>query len=142
MSNSMFPIVGSGGTQLGAREQQPQAGHPLQACPAAVRTAALPGEPFAGRRNAPAQASAWWSSSRCSVRGCVFPAIAGTLFCRYHHLLQSDAEAELFQSRQPSALLALYAPFGVADHDPDDSRHEDRKRQASERKDFILDEPA
>jgi hypothetical protein len=39
-------------------------------------------------------------------------------------------------------LLLLYAPFGVADDEPDDSRQQDRKRQATERETFLLDEPA
>jgi hypothetical protein len=36
----------------------------------------------------------------------------------------------------------MYAPFGVSDREPDDSRQEDRKRQAAEREAFLLDETA
>ena len=79
-------------------------------------------------------------SARCSVKGCVFPAPApGGTECHYHELLRS--EAELFQSHQPSHLLLLHAPLGVAEQEPDDSRHQDRRRQAAEREAFILDEP-
>jgi hypothetical protein len=35
----------------------------------------------------------------------------------------------------------LQAPFGLPDQEPDDSRLQDRKRQAAERELFILDEP-
>ena len=78
-------------------------------------------------------------SARCSVKGCVFPApLQGHTKCHYHELLQS--EGELFQSHQPSRLLALYAPFGVPDDEPDDSRQQDRKRQAAEREAFLLDD--
>jgi hypothetical protein len=39
-------------------------------------------------------------------------------------------------------LLSLQAPFGIPDEEPDDSRYEDRKRQAAEREAFLLDEAA
>lgn len=78
---------------------------------------------------------------RCSVKACVFPVLLkGHADCRYHELLQS--EGELFQSHQPSQLMSLQAPFGIADDEPDDSRFEDRKRQAAEREAFLLDEVA
>ena len=78
-------------------------------------------------------------SARCSVRGCVFPALfAGHTECHYHGLQIS--EAVYFQSHQPSHLLMLHAPFDIPDKEPDDSRQEDRKRQAAERDAFILDE--
>jgi hypothetical protein len=60
--------------------------------------------------------------------------------CHYHELLQSEADAELFESRQPTLLLSLYAPFGIPDEEPDDSRQQDRKRQATEREAFLMDE--
>jgi hypothetical protein len=47
-----------------------------------------------------------------------------------------------FQSHQPSHLLLLYAPFGISDTEPDDSRQQDRKRQDAEREAFLLDEAA
>jgi hypothetical protein len=37
-------------------------------------------------------------------------------------------------------LLSLHAPFGIPDNEPDDSRQQDRKRQAAEREAFILDD--
>jgi len=61
--------------------------------------------------------------------------------CHYHELLHSP-EASLFASHQPTHLMSLQAPFGIPDEEPDDTRHEDRKRQAAERAAFILDEPA
>jgi len=80
-------------------------------------------------------------SPRCSVKGCVFPApLPGGTMCHYHELLQSEADAELFESRQPTLLLSLYAPFGIPDEEPDDSRQQDRKRQATEREAFLMDE--
>ena len=60
--------------------------------------------------------------------------------CHYHELLQSDEEAEHFQSHQPTLLLSLRAPFGIPDYEPDDSRQEDRRRQAAERHAFLFDE--
>ncbi len=82
-------------------------------------------------------------SARCSVKGCVFPAPSkGGVMCRYHELLHSGAEAGLFASQQPTLLLSLQAPFGIPDYEPDDSRQKDRKRQAAEREEFLMDEAA
>ena len=82
-------------------------------------------------------------SARCSVKGCVFPApLQGGRVCRYHELLHSSVEAGLFESQQPTLLLSLQAPFGIPDEEPDDSRQRDRKRQATEREEFLLDEAA
>ena len=79
-------------------------------------------------------------SARCSVKGCVFPAPSPERAeCRYHELWQT--EAQLFQSHQPSHLLLLSAPFGEPEEEFDDSRQQDRKRQAAEREAFALDEP-
>jgi hypothetical protein len=76
-------------------------------------------------------------SLRCSVKGCVFPApIPGYTKCRYHTLLQS--EGELFESRQPTLLMSRQMPFGLSDEEPDDSRQQDRKRQAAEREEFLM----
>lgn len=80
------------------------------------------------------------SAARCSVKGCVFPLTQGRTECHYHELVRS--EALLFQSHQPSHLLSLKAPFGIPDQEIDDSRLQDRQRQAAERAAFILDEPA
>ena len=78
-------------------------------------------------------------SLRCSVKGCVFPVPAEEhAECRYHELLQS--EGKFFESRQTSDLLSLYQPFGIPDYEPDDSRQQDRKRQAAERQEFLMDE--
>jgi len=96
----------------------------------------------AARHSATPAAPERASPPRCSVKGCVFPAISADLLaCRQHALEQSDDEAEHFRSRQPTLLLALYAPFGVPDYEPDDSRRQDRHRQAAERESFLLEEP-
>ena len=58
--------------------------------------------------------------------------------CRRHGLEKS--EAMHFQSHQPSQLLELAAPFGIAEMELDDSRHRDRERLASARRAFLLDE--
>ena len=80
------------------------------------------------------------TSGRCSVRGCVFPTPAiENSYCLHHERFY--AEGQLFQSHQPSHLLALYAPMGLPDKEPDDSRHTDRKRWVIERETFIMDEP-
>ena len=79
-------------------------------------------------------------SGRCSVKGCVFPLPHGRTECHYHELVRS--EAVLFQSHQPSHLLSLKAPFGIPEEEIDNSRLQDRQRQAAEREAFILDEPA
>ena len=77
-------------------------------------------------------------AARCSVRACVFPVSEeGLTRCRYHELQHS--EGELFQSHQPSHLLALHAPLGISDSEPDDSRYKDRTRQAAEREAFLSD---
>jgi hypothetical protein len=98
--------------------------------------------PVAYRPERPASlASASQHSPRCTVKGCVFPASSpGDSVCRYHELLRSP-EAGLFESHQPTYSLSLQAPFGVPDHEPDDSRHKDRERWAAEREAFIFDEP-
>jgi hypothetical protein len=64
------------------------------------------------------------------------------MMCRYHELLQSGVEAALFESQQPTLLLSLHAPFGIPDHEPDDSRQKDRRRQDAEREEFLNDDDA
>ena len=84
-------------------------------------------------------APAPWKSPRCSVKACVFPVSQPErTLCRYHELLQSDGK--LFESHQPTHLLSLQAPFGLPDVEPDDSRQQDRKRQAAEREEFLMDD--
>lgn len=86
------------------------------------------------------QATVPSSAHRCSVKACVFPASAPKhSLCRYHHHMQD--EGELFQSHQPTLALILYAPFGIAEEEPDASRHEDRRLRDAEREAFVLDEP-
>ena len=142
MSNLMFPLPAlvrtspqSPSEPCGSLATQPCLA-PLPALPGPSTPPAdlLPDEP-ASAPPAPLP------PARCSVKACVFPAPSpGKTKCRYHELLQ--AEAELFQSQQPSHLLSLHAPFGIPNDEPDDSRLQDRKRQAAEREAFILDEAA
>ncbi len=140
MSNLIFPLpppVMSPPQPL----SQPCGALAVQPC-----VAPIPGVPLAPTPCAAPQpkipisaAPAPLPSARCSVKGCVFPTPSrGSAICHYHELLQS--EAELFQSHQPSHLLSLHAPFGIPDNEPDDSRQQDRKRQAAEREAFILDD--
>ncbi|MGA3328581.1 MAG: hypothetical protein ABSF45_29380 [Terriglobia bacterium] len=108
---------------------------PVPAIPeASISSAAPPPEKPATAPPAPLELP------RCSEKGCVFPAPQGHTMCHYHELMQSDAEAELFESHQPTLLLSLQAPFGIPDEEPDDSRQQDRQRQAAEREAFLLDE--
>ena len=94
-----------------------------------------------GPANLPAAFPPPLQPGRCAVKGCVFPAsLEGARSCRYHELVQS--EGQLFQSHQPSHLLAVQAPADILDIEPDDSRHKDRTRRAAEREAFLLDEPA
>lgn len=62
--------------------------------------------------------------------------------CRSHELQQ--LEGVLFQSHQPSHLLLMYAPFGLPDFEwepeTDDTRRNDRSRQAAEREAFLMEE--
>lgn len=143
MSNPMYPLP-------------PNVTFPPR--PAAVPCGALSVQPCLAPAPAPAPAGPYsagprpeitatpvpsLSSARCSVKGCVFP--AGSLsprLCHYHELLQSDSEAQHFQSHQPTHLLSLQAPFGIADEEPDDSRQQDRRRQTAERESYLLDEAA
>jgi len=141
MSNLMFPLSPIAQNPL-PPPSEPCGALAAQPCLApvpAIPRVLPPSEISEPKRPAPA-APAPSPSARCSVRGCVFPApFAGQTRCHYHQLLHS--EAEHFQSHQPTYLLMLSAPFGIPDEEPDDSRQEDRKRQAAEREAFILDEP-
>jgi hypothetical protein len=84
-------------------------------------------------------APATFPSARCSIKGCVFPSASPEAAkCHYHTLF--DSEAHLFQSHQPSHLLLLQAPLDDSDHEPNDFRQQDRKRQTALREAFILDE--
>lgn len=142
MSNLTFPLL----SLVSNSPQSPSqlcGALPVQRCLAPVPSPPPPSTPLPGSQ-LEKQGFALPTPSpaaRCSVRGCVFPvSIPGHDQCHYHDLLQS--EAELFQSHQPSHLLSLQAPFGIPDEEPDDSRQQDRKRQAAEREAFVLDEAA
>ena len=142
MSNLTFPLPSLMSTSHQSLSQ-PCGALAVQPCLAPVPSPPQPSTPLsASQSEKPATAPVSpLPVARCSVKGCVFPvSTPGHNQCHYHDLLQS--EAELFQSHQPSHLLALHAPFGIPDEEPDDSRQKDRKRQAAEREAFILDEAA
>lgn len=142
MSNLIYPLPPLRG--IPARpSSQPAGALAVQTCPAPLPAISAPPTPPAVQEKPAAAPPAPLPSARCSVKGCVFPApVPEHTMCHYHELLQSDAEAEHFQSQQPTLLLSLYAPFGIPDEEPDDSRHKDRKRQAAEREAFLLGDEA
>ena len=89
----------------------------------------------------PAAPTAPGGVGRCTIKGCVFPGpseVHGP--CSYHR--RQNLEPSLFESLQPSTLLLGRAVFGVPDSEPDDSRVRDRRRQAMERRAFLLEEAA
>lgn len=65
--------------------------------------------------------------SRCSVKGCIFPAAnTGGRLCLIHDL--TEKEPNHFLSVQPSLLCLERAKYGIAETDYDDTRARDRKR--------------
>ena len=60
------------------------------------------------------------SPPRCLVKGCVFPVNSKGMKCHYHELQQT--EPSLFESHQPSRLLAIQAPCELPEAEPEDSR--------------------
>ena len=76
------------------------------------------------------------SGSRCSERGCVFPAQSQAKGkCAYHDRI--EREPALFHSWQPTLLLLERAKFGLPDSLPDDSRSKDRRRLSALREEFF-----
>ena len=140
MSNLIFPLAFPV-SALPQPRAQACGGLAVQPCLAPGNAASAPSVPPAAPLPTLSNATpAPLPSPRCSVKGCVFPAPdAETKRCHYHELLHS--EGEIFQSHQPTYLLSLHAPFGIADEEPDNTRREDRKRKAAEREKFLLDEP-
>jgi len=142
MSNLIYPLPPLAKTPP-RPPSEPCGALAAEPCLAPVPAVPGPSTPSAAPRpeKPPSDPPAPLPSARCSVKGCVFPVpLQGHTKCHYHELLQS--EGELFESHQPSQLLSLHAPFGIPDDEPDDSRHQDRKRRAAEREAFILDETA
>lgn len=71
-----------------------------------------------------------FSTARCSVKGCVFPAsssISGK--CEYH--TRQQEEPVLFRSHQPTGLFLDPTRMGPADQEYDGSRKRDRRRMAA-----------
>jgi hypothetical protein len=78
---------------------------------------------------------------RCRHKGCVFPAQPGGFGeCADHR--RRSLEPGCFQSQQPTFLLLDQAKFGLPDSEPDDSRVQDRHRQAEERVRIMLEDAA
>lgn len=71
-----------------------------------------------------------FSSTRCSERGCVFPAsLRGSGKCSYH--LHQQEEPALFRSHQPSGLLLDPARSMPTERDESGSRKRDRQRMTA-----------
>ncbi len=70
--------------------------------------------------------------TRCSERGCVFPAARATTGkCLDHD--RRHCVPELFQSLQPTMLLLDQAKYILPDSEFEDTRHLDRRRLADDR---------
>ncbi len=71
-----------------------------------------------------------FSSTRCSEKGCVFPASSkGSGKCSYH--LHQQEEPTLFHSHQPTGLLLDPARLMPTERDDTGSRKRDRRRMAA-----------
>jgi len=71
-----------------------------------------------------------FSSTRCSEKGCVFPASSqGNGKCSYH--LHQQEEPVLFRSHQPTGLLLDPARSMPTERDDSGSRKRDRRRMAA-----------
>jgi hypothetical protein len=74
-------------------------------------------------------ANASFSSTRCSEKGCVFPAsLQGSGRCSYH--LHMQEEPLYFRSHQPTGMLLDPARLMPSDKDNDGGRKRDRRRMA------------
>lgn len=79
-----------------------------------------------------------FSSTRCSEKGCVFPASPlGTGRCSYHRHQQE--EPVLFRSHQPTGLLLDPARSLPTERDESGSRKRDRRRMATIWEEFQSD---
>lgn len=81
------------------------------------------------------------SSSRCTVKGCVFPAGEDNQGRCFYHELQR-LQPRFFASFQPTILVLEQAKFILPEGEPDDSRIKDRHRSAIERQAFLLEDAA
>ena len=71
-----------------------------------------------------------FSSTRCSEKGCVFPASSqGSGKCSYH--LHQQEEPVLFRSHQPTGMLLDPARSMPTERDDSGSRKRDRRRMAA-----------
>jgi hypothetical protein len=74
-------------------------------------------------------ANASFSSTRCSEKGCVYPAsLQGSGRCSYH--LHMQEEPLYFRSHQPTGMLLDPARLTPSDKDSDGGRKRDRRRMA------------
>ena len=72
--------------------------------------------------------------SRCSERGCIYPAGASGKCLHHERLLLEPTKHE---SRQPISAVLEQAHFGVPDAEGSDTRGRDRRRWRSERERFL-----
>jgi hypothetical protein len=80
-------------------------------------------------------------ASRCTEKGCVFPAEFAVPGKCIHHYREST-EPHLFRSLQPTLLLLGQAKFGFPESETQVFRLLDRRRLAAEREAFNLEEAA
>jgi hypothetical protein len=76
--------------------------------------------------------------SRCSTKGCVFPASPHGAGKCWHHELE-ELEPAHFLSRQPTQFVLDQAKFGLPDQECDASGARDRRRLAALREQFLED---
>ncbi len=80
-------------------------------------------------------------STRCAVRGCIFPAGAeNPPRCLYHQ--RELTEPKMFETQQPSQLILGHAKFGLPDTEPDDSRLRARWKREKRRDRLTREEAA
>lgn len=120
--------------------------HPLPAPPSTpvlLTSAARWQSPAAGNAShdfvsPPDPSGSSFSTARCAVKGCIFPAtVHSGSWCTYHE--RERSEPALFSSQQPSLLLLNRAQFGSADSDEAAFRARDRRRQAELWEEFLTD---
>lgn len=71
-----------------------------------------------------------FQTSRCSEKGCVYPAASPTSGkCSYH--TRQEKEPTLFRSHQPTGLLLDPARMSAAEKEFDGSRKRDRRRMVA-----------
>lgn len=76
--------------------------------------------------------------TRCSEKGCVFPAALGAHGkCLQHH--RQASEPIFFSSHQPTRVVLERGRFGIPEREVDTSRNRDRRQLAAIREAFLED---